>query len=465
MFFYLWYNFAINNSYKPFYRNSDLKINRYFALPQFKSRLIEASKHGKEIFYNEVRKLNNCYIARKEQGDISIKDIFSVFWNEFKEKYKARLNRSGLIESIESMISCHNFDKGYLYYECPNCNEFYMVGFSCHSRFCASCGQKYKNQRTVKVSEKCLDAPHRQFVFTIPEELRQYFRTYRGLLNILFSTASEALNAVLEKESPRLYKLDKRRLGYISFLHTFGRDLKFHPHLHILIAERYLNNKGELRKFDYFHFNYLRITFQNKLFHNIYIYLRDIVKNSKISKKVFKLCIELKKKYPDGYYFYGPKMVKSKDNDNIKDMKSLTNYVARYASHPAISERRILKFDIENRLITWCYDPHEDDDVENEEDKLGRQYITEDVFSFIERLIVHIPSKGFQQIRYYGFYSNKFKEKISDKSLFSDAQLTKMLDNTKWINGLKNSFGYDPTLCVCGSQMFLNYELSFYPSG
>ncbi len=193
----------MNNSYKPFYRNSDLKINRYFALPQFKSRLIEASKHGKEIFYNEVRKLNNCYIARKEQGDISIKDIFTIFWPEFKEKYKKRLSRDGLIDSIESMISCHNFDNGYLYYECPNCNEFFMVGFSCHSRFCASCGQKYKNQRTVKVSEKCLDVPHRQFVFTMPEELRKYFRTYRGLLNVLFSTASEALNAVLEKESPR----------------------------------------------------------------------------------------------------------------------------------------------------------------------------------------------------------------------------------------------------------------------
>ena len=47
--------------------------------------------------------------------------------------------------------------------------------------------------------------------------------------------------------------------------------------------------------------------------------------------------------------------------------------------------------------------------------------------------------------------------------LFDDATLTKMLDNTKWVNGLKNSFGYDPTLCICGSQMIINYELSCYP--
>ena len=134
---------------KKFYRNSDLRINRYFAKLIFRNQLIEAKKHGKEVFYNQVRKLNNCYNARKEQGDISVKDIFIRYWPEFKQKNEKRLSRKGLIESIESMISCHNFDNGYLFYECPNCNEFYMVGFSCHSRFCTSCGQKYKNQRTT----------------------------------------------------------------------------------------------------------------------------------------------------------------------------------------------------------------------------------------------------------------------------------------------------------------------------
>ena len=73
-----------------FYRNSDLKVNRYFAKPSFRLQLKEASSHGKEVFYNEVRKLNNCYYARKLEGDVSIKDIFTVFWKEFKEKYSKK---------------------------------------------------------------------------------------------------------------------------------------------------------------------------------------------------------------------------------------------------------------------------------------------------------------------------------------------------------------------------------------
>lgn len=444
-----------------FYRNSDFKINRYFAKPEFRQQIIEAKKHGKTTLYNQIRILNNCYIARKEQGDVSIKDIFSVFWPEFKEKNKHRLTRPGLIESIETMISCHNYDNGYLYYECPNCDQFYIIGFSCHSRFCSSCGQKYKNQRTIKVSEKCLNVPHRQLVFTIPSQLRKYFQKYHSFLNVLFCTVKETLNALLEKNSSKLYKHENRQLGFISFLHTFGRDLKFHPHIHVLIAERYSSINSSLKKFSYFPYKYLRITFQNKLFHNLYVHCKNVIKNSKLSQEIYKLCQNLKTLYPSGYYFYGPKI--NKDNTTLNDLKSVTNYIARYASHPAISERRILSFDIEAKTVTWYFDPHEDDDIRDEDLKQGRQVITEDVFSFMGKLITHIPDKGFQQIRYYGFYSNAYKFSYSPIKLFDDATLTKMLDNTKWVNGLKNSFGYDPTLCICGSQMIINYELSCYP--
>ena len=180
-----------------FYRNSDLKINRYFM--QFKDDINEAKMHGKDVFYNEIRKKNNCYYARKLQGDVYIKDIFIRYWPEFKKRYERRLQRPGLIESIDKFVGCHNFDNGFLYYECPECGDFFMMGFSCHSRMCPSCGKKYKDQRTVKVSEKCLEVSHRQFVFTIPFQLRDYFRLYRKpLLNALFRSVDEAFNLCLK---------------------------------------------------------------------------------------------------------------------------------------------------------------------------------------------------------------------------------------------------------------------------
>lgn len=439
-----------------YYRNSDFKINRYFM--QFKDDILEASKHGKSVLYNEIRKKNNCFYARKLQGDISLKDIFINNWPKFKEIYKDRLQRKGLIETVDNFVTCHNFDNGYLYFECPNCNDFYVMGFSCHSRMCPSCGKKYRDQRTCKVSEKCLEIPHRQFVFTVPEQLRIYFRLDRKpLLNILFKSVDDAFNLLLKKKAPIKYKEEKRRLGYISFLHTFGRDMKWHPHIHVLIAERYLNNKNELKKYDFFSFDFLRIAFRNSLFNRIYKYYKQN-KSKKEQQQMYLLLKSLKEKYQKGYYVYGKKF--AKDKTTTKDIIQLTNYIARYASHPPISERRITSYDPLNNLITWFYDPHEDDDVCDEEKKLGRQYITENAFSFIERILLHVPDKGFQQIRYYGFYSNKFKNKVEDKLLFSKGQLNQMHNDTIWVNGLKKAFGYDPTLCKCGTQMLLNYELS-----
>ena len=448
----VFYNIAMH------YRNSDLSINRYFT--KFKEDINEAKKHGKEVFYNEVRKKNNCYHARKLQGDVCIKDIFIRYWPEFKEKYADRLQRPGLIESIDRFVGCHDFENGFLYFECPNCNEFYMMGFSCHSRMCPSCGKKYKDQRTIKVSEKCLQVPHRQFVFTVPFQLRDYFRLYRKpLLNALFKSVDDAFNALLKNHAPIAYKKEKRRLGHIDFLHTFGRDMKWHPHIHVLIAERYLNNRGELRKHDYFHFDFLRIAFRNSLFNNVYAYFKAH-RPAKEQREMYLLLKELRNKYELGYYVYGRKFSESKST--AKDITDLVNYIARYASHPPISERRITKCGMESRTVTWFFDPHEDDDIEDEELKQGRQYITEDVFEFMSRLVMHVADKGFQQIRYYGFYSNKFKGKVKNGLLFGDEELKRMADDTIWANGLRKAFGYDPLLCKCGSYMSLNPKLSCY---
>lgn len=165
----------------------------------------------------------------------------------------------------------------------------------------------------------------------------------------------------------------------------------------------------------------------------------------------------------EGCYIWGRKF--NKVHTTTKDIVTLTNYIARYASHPPISERRITSFIIEENLVTWYFDPHEDDDISDENLKLGRQFITENVFEFIKKLIMHIPDKGFQQIRYYGFYSNKFKFKVKNKSLFSEKELKRMLYDTMWLIGLKKTFGYNPTLCKCGSLMFLNYDLSMFKKG
>lgn len=66
---------------------------------------------------------------------------------------------------------------------------------------------------TIKVSEKCLSVPHRQFVFTIPEQLRIYFRLYRKpLLNILFKSVDASFNTLLKHHVHKAYIKEKKKI-------------------------------------------------------------------------------------------------------------------------------------------------------------------------------------------------------------------------------------------------------------
>lgn len=438
------------------YRNSDFKVNTYFK--RFPDQLEAARKAGYGVWVNEVRKLNNCFYARKLQGDVSIREILRAAWPTFKKRHAERLGRPGLVACVEKFIGCHDFANGYLYYECPKCGDFYMVGFSCHSRICPSCGKKYRDARSAKVSAKCLEVPHRQFVFTIPAQLRAFFRLHRKpMLDALFASVNESFRLLLRKHAPKAYRREGRKLGFVCFLHTFGRDLKWHPHIHALVAERWMDKGGGLHKLDFFSFDFLRLAFMNALFAKVYAFCKAELPTGE-RRAMWLLMKGLREKYPKGYYVYGPKF--SNERTTTRDITELTHYIARYASHPAISERRIESFDPKTMVVRWFYDPHEDDDVGDESEKKGRQRVEESAEEFVKRLLIHVPDKGFQQIRYYGFYSNKCKAEPQTGLLFSPSQLAKMLEDNTWAKGLIKAFGYDPTLCKCGAQMRVNYELS-----
>lgn len=80
-------------------------------------------------------------------------------------------------------------------YACPHCNHLKFVPFRCHSRFCPTCGNKYAMQRTTSMSFKLIAVRHRHCVFTIDENLRDFFLNDRSLLDCLF----HAVNSVVSR--------------------------------------------------------------------------------------------------------------------------------------------------------------------------------------------------------------------------------------------------------------------------
>ena len=435
-----------------------MKTIEYAKKDAFKLQLLQASRSGTHVYENTVNKLNNTPFARTLNNSYTIKEVFIRYWAEFLKIYSHKKIRPAIIANVERMIACKDFSYGYIFYECPNCDNYHISGLSCHSRFCASCGKIYREKRANEIAKKCLNVPHRQFVFSIASELRSYFRKYRDLYNELFKAVDDVFVYLIQGKS-KIAKHEDRELGYVMFLHTFGRDIKHNPHIHVLIAERVIDNDLKLKKYDYFNFESLRKSFMNQLLKRIYYYLknhtskREILEFSKLRNKLYK---DLK----EGFYTHGPKL---KNNSKVS-IKNITKYIARYAGHPALSESRIENIDYDNNLITYYYDPHEDDDLP-EEDKQGRQYVTESVFDFIRKLIIHIPDKGFHTVRYYGFYGNKSKKKFPHYlKLYTKTEINTLHNRLFWRISLILTYKYDPLLCECGSVMKANFNLSYFPN-
>jgi len=431
---------------KPFYESSDY--------PNFSK--ITLSRHGINSIDNHTNQINNLKVNRPDSR--KLQSIFRTYWPSLKPLILDRL-RPSIISNVEAMIKCHNLYYGYLFYECNQCDKYSISGISCHSRFCPSCNNKYRAARTLEMQKKLLYVKHRHFVFSIPKELRIYFRIHRNLLNLLFKVVNDSFKMLIQDSKKR--KREQWTHGMISVMHTYGRDMKWNPHIHALVAERVYDHFNQYHKYDYFHFNRLRRIYQFKLLNMIGRYLKQADK--KLYAEFIPLSNDLVKKYPDGFYTYGPDIDDYSEDGTAMSSKAVAEYIARYASHPAIAESRIINIDYDKHEVTWIYDPHEDDNLPQHQ-KQGRQTITEHVFKFMLRLMIHIPDKGFHLIRYQGFYSNHSNIVTHFyKHLYHKSYIITQKQNIKWERMLILNFKYTPLLCIRGGQITLSLTNSFLP--
>nr|WP_242861186.1 transposase [Acetivibrio ethanolgignens] len=160
-------------------------------------------------------------------------------------------------------------------------------------------------------------------------------------------------------------------------LHTFGRDLKWNPHIHCLISEGGYSDDGFWRHVNHFNYTFLRNAFRTALLNEM---------ESKIGPSFKKVKAKCCRDHPQGFYVYA--------KPNVCDPKNVVKYIGRYLGRPVTATSRIDKYDGE--MVTFHYNRHEDE-----------QYVEETIpaMEFIQRLIRHIPEKNYKMIRYGGLYA------------------------------------------------------------
>lgn len=169
--------------------------------------------------------------------------------------------RNSIIDNINRMLACGDPAKGGIMYGCPDCQQrIHFSPFHCRCRFCPSCGYLYNIRRANAMQCKVIDAPHRHVTFTIPEQLRDFFRIDRNLLNDLFAAVSDTIYYCANNT----YKDQFYEPGFITVLHTFGRDLKWNPHCHVLLCEKLYGSIAPVDRF-FLPYPLLRRAFQRCL--------------------------------------------------------------------------------------------------------------------------------------------------------------------------------------------------------
>jgi hypothetical protein len=285
--------------------------------------------------------------------------------------------------ALHAIAACRTAALGGHLDVCPACGYRRPSYNSCRNRHCPTCQGKASIAWVEARMQRVLPTPYFHLVFTLPEQLRLLVhRNRKRLFDLLFEAATQTL-LTLAADPKHLGAL----IGITAVLHTWARDLGFHPHLHCVVTGGGLAQTGERwiaspRSRFLFPVQVLSALFQGKFMAGLVrIYQRGELNlggplDSLRDPDVFRLL-------KDSLYrkrwvvfakqpFGGPKQVFS--------------YLGLYTHRVAISNRRILA--IESDTVRFR--------------TRGKKTVTLAHAEFLRRLVLHVLPKGFVKIRHYG---------------------------------------------------------------
>jgi hypothetical protein len=198
----------------------------------------------------------------------------------------------------------------------------------------------------------------------------------KTIYNLLFRAASQALMKLAQ--DPRFVG---GRVGMVGVLHTWTRQLLYHPHVHFIVTGGGLTDDGRWRasRPDFLvHETPLGLIFRAKL--------RDELKKSglfaQVDRRVWK-------------------------KDWVVDCKSVGSgeqafkYLAPYIFRVALSNNRLRK--LENGHLTFSY-------KESATDQVKQCTVTAE--EFIRRFLQHVLPPRFIKVRYYGLLSPHHRPRL-----------------------------------------------------
>lgn len=360
----------------------------------------------------------------------TIQYLLNQHYPTYAEAHKQPLR---VIKNIQAQQRCRTPDQGTSYYRCPDDGEEQAVYHSCRSRGCTVCGENKQHHWLEKQKQRLLNCPHYHLVFTLPHEYLPLWRYNRQwFIKAQFETVNETLKALLlgNQYKGKAYKGILEALsGYIVTLHTWGRSLSLHPHLHVLLTAGGLDKEN--------HWNALEGDFlvAVKVLKSLY--------RGKFQAKIKAFIESEDVRFPKGehkisqlglYRALFQKEWSVRIQEKYAHGQGVLIYLSRYLGASAIKPEQIRLINHEKEVL-FQYWSHR-------EQKQICERLSVDVF--LSRYLIHQPEASVHTVRYYGIYGGSAKKKRDiSRDLLGETEYQQTAKNND-IVGIVNE-----VLCQC----------------
>ncbi len=131
---------------------------------------------------------------------------------------------------LYSILACRTPALGGQVLLCPDCGHSKEVFHSCRNRHCPNCQAQAQDKWIAARASSMLPVPHFHVVFTLPSELRGLCKKHPAALYALLLRSSAETLMTLGSDTLAA------QLGVTVVLHTWTRELKYHPHAHCIVS-------------------------------------------------------------------------------------------------------------------------------------------------------------------------------------------------------------------------------------
>ena len=311
---------------------------------------------------------------------LSVNDIL----RRFRSKWPGGLSESQY-STLNLIAHCRHGELGFNQAECQKCHRGEWYPSSCGDRHCPLCLGPRQAQWSEAVCERLADCPHFHVVFTVPTGFHEFFeRNYRQGCEILFSAAAECL---------RIFQKNhwKMQGAFFGVLHTWGSQLNWHPHLHMLVSaggrDLATGRWKEARA------NYLfAVRAMSKIFRAIMLRkVEELDGAAEISWPGELATVESRREWRLS-------LARRKwvifSRPTLGNTRAVVRYLARYTSRIAMSNHRLRRLDTERGEVSFEWKDYRAQGQKKE--------VTLGIAAFLRRFCRHLVPKGLRRIRYYG---------------------------------------------------------------